>query len=56
MLLASLERPDGSLASPVRGDLAVALPTVALLLPAIIPAAAAGAADQTICRNKNLIS
>ena len=42
MLLASLERPDGSLASPVRGDLAVALPTVALLLPAIIPAAAAG--------------
>ncbi len=42
MLLASLERPDGSLASPIRGDLSVALPTVALLLPAIIPAAAAG--------------
>ena len=42
MLLASLERPDGSLASPIRGDLSIALPMVALLLPAILPAGAAG--------------
>ena len=42
MVLAGLERADGSLASPVRGDLATALQTVALLLPAILPGAAAG--------------
>lgn len=42
MVLAGLERADGSLASPVRGDLATALQMIALLLPAILPGAAAG--------------
>ncbi len=43
MALALLERPDGSLASPFAGDPVVVLPTLAALLPAALPAAAAGA-------------
>ena len=43
MALALLERPDGSLASPFAGDPAVVLPALAALLPAAVPAVAAGA-------------
>lgn len=43
MALAGLETPGGSLVSPIPGDLAVLLPTLALLFPAVLPATAAGA-------------
>lgn len=48
MMLAGLERPDGTLASPVRGDFSTALQMVALILPAIIPGAAAGGAHPML--------
>ncbi len=42
MALALLERPDGSLASPFAGDPSIVLPTLAVLLPAALPAAVSG--------------
>lgn len=52
MGFALLERPDGSLASPFRGDAALYLPTLLVLLPAAAPAALAGdrPALDTLCR------
>jgi hypothetical protein len=44
MALARLEQPNGSLASPVAGDLAIVVPTIAMFLPAVLPACAAGEA------------
>ena len=47
MALALLERPDGSLASPLAADPAAALGILAILLPAALPAAVAGADATT---------
>ncbi|MEW5314637.1 MAG: hypothetical protein WDW38_006115 [Sanguina aurantia] len=48
MAMASLERPDGSLASPIQADLPSLLPQLATLLPSILLVPCAAAATSCI--------
>ncbi|KAK9814832.1 hypothetical protein WJX72_012324 [[Myrmecia] bisecta] len=50
MMLATLEQPGGKLVSPVPDDMRALLPTIAILLPAALPAGAAGAALAYLSR------